>query len=110
MEVAALVEPLAVALHAVNRSRVMAGESVLVLGAGAIGLGIVACLKARGISQIAVADLSSRRLDIAVGLGANPTLDPTRDNLWSELARPAMPAVRWLRYSRFRGAAWLGRS
>jgi 2-desacetyl-2-hydroxyethyl bacteriochlorophyllide A dehydrogenase len=87
LEVAALVEPLAVALHAVNRSRVTAGESVLVLGAGAIGLGIVACLKARGISQIAVADLSAGRLEIAAGLGANLTLDPTRDDLWSELAR-----------------------
>lgn len=47
---AALVEPLAVALHGLNQARVREGDKVLVLGAGAIGLATAAGLKARGMS------------------------------------------------------------
>ncbi|MBT8765043.1 zinc-dependent alcohol dehydrogenase [Metapseudomonas boanensis] len=86
-DVAALVEPLAVALHAVNRSRAAPGESALVLGAGAIGLGIVACLSARGVSQIVVADLSAKRLEIAAKLGASVIINPAQEDLWLVLAQ-----------------------
>lgn len=87
MDVAALAEPLAVSLHAVNRSRAVDGETALVLGAGAIGLGIVAMLKQRGVAQVAVADLSARRLAIAATLGADLVINPARDDVWETLAR-----------------------
>lgn len=85
-ELAALVEPLAVSLHAVNRSRAAPGETALVLGAGAIGLGIVACLKQRGIAKVAVADLSDKRLAIAARLGADLLINPSRQDTWQALA------------------------
>jgi 2-desacetyl-2-hydroxyethyl bacteriochlorophyllide A dehydrogenase len=86
-ELAVLVEPLAVSLHAVNRSRVMANESALVLGAGAIGLGIIAGLKQRGVAHIAVADVSSKRLEIAARLGADVMIDPGCQDVWQSLAQ-----------------------
>jgi len=52
LEHAALVEPLSVAAHAVNRADIKPGESVAVFGVGPIGLGIVAALRMRGIEGI----------------------------------------------------------
>lgn len=86
-ELAALTEPLAVSLHAVNRSRAAVGEHALVLGAGAIGLGVVACLRQRGIERIAVADLSDKRLAIARRLGADLAINPARQDTWQALAQ-----------------------
>lgn len=67
----ALVEPLAVAMHGINRAAVEAGESVVVLGAGPIGLCAVVGLRDRGVDNIVVVDQSPRRLQIARSLGAS---------------------------------------
>lgn len=85
LDVAALTEPLAVSLHALNRSRMVAGERALVLGAGAIGLGLVALLKQRGVGHVLVADTSERRLEIASALGADRVVNPAREDLWQAL-------------------------
>lgn len=61
----ALIEPLSVALHAVRRSGLVAGQTVLVLGAGAIGLLCAAVCKANGASNIAIVDVDRTRLDFA---------------------------------------------
>jgi (R,R)-butanediol dehydrogenase/meso-butanediol dehydrogenase/diacetyl reductase len=65
----ALIEPLAVAYHAVRRAGVPAGEGALVLGAGAIGLLIAQVWRALGYGSIAVIDIDSKRLAIAQQLG-----------------------------------------
>lgn len=52
---ASLIEPLAVAVHAVDRTRVREGESILIIGAGPIGLAVGAVLRARGIAYDIVA-------------------------------------------------------
>lgn len=71
---AALAEPLAVALHAVGRAPGVAEGSALVIGAGVIGLLIVASLRAAGCERIVVTDLSAGRLDRATAMGATDTI------------------------------------
>jgi 2-desacetyl-2-hydroxyethyl bacteriochlorophyllide A dehydrogenase len=66
---AALVEPIAVACHAVHRARKESGDNVLVLGAGAIGLLIAQVWRAQGRGPIAITDIDERRLAVAAALG-----------------------------------------
>lgn len=70
MEQGAMVEPLAVAMHAVHQGRISADDKVVIFGAGPIGLGIVLVLKYYGVNNIIVSDLSEKRLAIAESLGA----------------------------------------
>lgn len=73
---AALAEPVAVALHAVSRSPLVApGASVAVVGAGLIGLLLIQVLRALGIERITAIDLDAARLAAADWLGASATLD-----------------------------------
>lgn len=73
---AALLEPLAVATHAVRRAGLTLGDSVLILGAGAIGLMVCALAKYMGVRQILIADLQDSRLRLAETLGATKTIRP----------------------------------
>ncbi|MGA9615371.1 MAG: zinc-binding dehydrogenase, partial [Mycobacterium sp.] len=72
----ALTEPMAVGLHAVNKSGVQPGETALVLGCGPIGIAVVAALRARGVETIVAADFSPKRRELAATIGAHQTLDP----------------------------------
>src|SRR6202453_1973366 len=58
---AALTEPMAVGLHAVNKSNIQPGETALVVGCGPIGIAIIASLRARGVESVVAADFSSKR-------------------------------------------------
>jgi threonine dehydrogenase-like Zn-dependent dehydrogenase len=73
---AALVEPLAVAAHAVNRADPKPGESVTIFGVGPIGLGVIIALRWRGIEDIVAFDLSPLRRERALALGARAAFDP----------------------------------
>jgi 2-desacetyl-2-hydroxyethyl bacteriochlorophyllide A dehydrogenase len=73
---AALTEPMAVGLHAVNKSGAQPGETALVLGCGPIGIAVVAALRARGVETIVAADFSPKRRELAATMGAHHTLDP----------------------------------
>jgi (R,R)-butanediol dehydrogenase/meso-butanediol dehydrogenase/diacetyl reductase len=66
----ALVEPVAVALHAVNVSGLTAGQRVLVVGAGPIGLAVVWWARRRGAREVAVCDLAAERRERALALAA----------------------------------------
>lgn len=70
---ASFAEPVAVAVHACRRGNVTAGEDVLVLGCGPIGLALIEVAKARGAHPIA-ADVLPSRLDVAAALGAETML------------------------------------
>lgn len=72
---AALVEPLAVAFHAVRQAQVRVGDRALVLGAGAVGLLTMLTLKAAGVAEVTLVDLMENRRANAVRLGAR-ALDP----------------------------------
>jgi L-iditol 2-dehydrogenase len=78
---AALVEPLAVALHALSLTPVQVGESVVVVGAGMIGLLLVQVLRLAGCGPIIAVDLADDRLTLAQHLGADLTLNPARDDV-----------------------------
>ena len=66
----ALVEPLAVGEHAVRVADVKPGERAVVLGVGAIGLGVLLALSRAGAAQTAAVDVVRGKLDLAQGLGA----------------------------------------
>jgi threonine dehydrogenase-like Zn-dependent dehydrogenase len=72
---AALTEPMAVGLHAANKSNIAPGETALVLGCGPIGIAIIAALRARGVESIVASDFSPKRRELASAMGAHQTLD-----------------------------------
>ena len=75
---AALTEPMAVGLHAVNKSNIGRGEDALVLGCGPIGVAIIASLRMRGVENIVAADFSPARRELATAMGAHQVLDPAQ--------------------------------
>jgi (R,R)-butanediol dehydrogenase/meso-butanediol dehydrogenase/diacetyl reductase len=79
-EVAALVEPLAVGWHAVARGRVGAGDTVLVIGAGPIGLACLAAARAAGVALVVVSVRSpGARVAAAEALGADAIVRDVAD-------------------------------
>ena len=86
---AALTEPMAVGLHAVNKSAVAPGEVSLVLGSGPIGLAIIAALHHRGVEHIVAADFSQARRQLAETLGAHQTVDPAQGSPF-DTVKPAV--------------------
>jgi threonine dehydrogenase-like Zn-dependent dehydrogenase len=86
-DVAALCEPLAVAMHGVNRAEVKAGDKVVVFGCGPIGLGMILWLVDRGVTDVVALDLAPERRERALALGARAALDPTKCDLRAELAK-----------------------
>ena len=75
---AALTEPMAVGLHAVNKSSIQPGETALVVGCGPIGIAVIAALRTRGVESIVAADFSPKRRELASTMGAHQTLDPAQ--------------------------------
>lgn len=76
----AMVEPLAVGTHAASRAGVEPGKSIVILGAGCIGLmTLMACLS-RGASQIIVSELFENRLKVAEELGAKYIINAEKEN------------------------------
>jgi L-iditol 2-dehydrogenase len=74
--VAALAEPMAIALHALRLSDVGPDDRVLVTGAGPVGLLLVAVLRAQGISEITVSEPSAVRRQQALDVGATRVVAP----------------------------------
>jgi threonine dehydrogenase-like Zn-dependent dehydrogenase len=84
-DVAAMCEPLAVAMHGVNRAQVKAGDKVVVFGCGPIGLGMILWLVDRGVTDLVAFDLSPERRERALALGARAALDPREGTLLEQL-------------------------
>jgi (R,R)-butanediol dehydrogenase/meso-butanediol dehydrogenase/diacetyl reductase len=83
----ALVEPLTIAVHGVRSSALQAGDRVVVLGAGPIGLLTLQCALLAGARQAWVVETNARRSALALELGAAGVFHPQRDNLAVEIAR-----------------------
>ncbi|WP_435747759.1 zinc-binding dehydrogenase [Microbacterium sp. PMB16] len=80
LDVAALVEPLAVGVHTVRRARVSAGDRVVVVGAGPIGLAVtLACVDAG--AEVLTIDRRRRRLELALRAGAQHVIDSKIDDV-----------------------------
>ena len=77
----ALVEPLAVGLHACKQGNVGLGDSVVILGAGCIGLVTLLSVKAAGASNVIVVDLFDKRLGFAKEMGANHVINAREENV-----------------------------
>lgn len=73
---AACIEPLAVGLEHARRGRPTKDDAALVLGCGAIGLGVIAGLKMMGIAPIVAADFHEARRELALKMGAHIAVDP----------------------------------
>lgn len=76
-----MVEPLAVAWHAVEQSGAKAGDSILVLGAGPIGLAVLQCLKTRSPAKLVVVEVSLNRRALAQQFGATEVIDPQAEDV-----------------------------
>jgi threonine dehydrogenase-like Zn-dependent dehydrogenase len=103
-EHAALTEPMAVGLHAVEKARLDKDDVPLVIGCGPVGLAVTAALNLKGIHPIVAADFSPRRRDLAVKMGADVVIDPAERSpydSWREVAAwpdpsTAPPLPPWL--------------
>jgi threonine dehydrogenase-like Zn-dependent dehydrogenase len=95
----ALIEPLAVALHAIRRVRVSRDDKLLVVGGGPIGQSSILAARAEGVKTIIVSEVDQLRRDLCKELGAlvvDPTQAPVADQVlqaFGELADVAVDAV-----------------
>ena len=85
-QIAALTEPMAVALHAVRRGEVGKKQVACVIGCGPIGLGVIAMLKAAGVRAVVASDLSPGRRALATQMGADIVVDPARESPYERFA------------------------
>ncbi len=86
-EQAALVEPMAVALHSIRIAKFVTGNTALVLGSGPIGLATIECLKAAGASLVIVLQRKSIRQEYAKRAGADYVLDPNECDIATEVKK-----------------------
>ena len=85
-EHAALTEPLAVGVHAVEKAAMHPHEAALVYGCGPVGLAVIAALRRKNVGPIVAADYSPRRRELATIMGAHAVADPAE--------RPAIDVYR----------------
>jgi L-iditol 2-dehydrogenase len=84
-EEGAMTEPLSVALRAVNSTDVKLGDTVVVIGAGIIGLSILQAAKAAGAGRLVATDVVDYRLDFAKTLGADITINSMTEDAVSRI-------------------------
>jgi 2-desacetyl-2-hydroxyethyl bacteriochlorophyllide A dehydrogenase len=82
---AALIEPLAVGLEHARRGRPGKDDVALVLGCGAIGLGVIAGLALAGVAPIVAADFHADRRELALAMGAHIAIDPRETDPYGPL-------------------------
>jgi len=78
---AALTEPMAVGLHAVEKARLDPGDAAMVFGCGPVGLAVIAALKLKGVDTIVAGDFSPMRRALAQKMGAHVVVDPKERRL-----------------------------
>ncbi len=87
---AALTEPMAVGVHAVEMARLSGDEVTLVVGCGPVGLAVISALKLKGVHPIVAADFSPERRRLAEVMGADIVIDPAARSpysSWEDAAR-----------------------
>ena len=80
-EHAALIEPFAIAFHALRRSPVALNDTAVVVGCGMIGLAVIQAARLAGFGRIIAADVAPEKLAMADKLGASDTVDSRKDPL-----------------------------
>jgi len=109
---AALTEPMAVGLHAVEMARLDRNDVPLVIGCGSVGLAVIAALRLRDARPIVAADFSPRRRELAAAVGADVVVDPAERSpyeSWQDVAvwqsGDAPPQLPWIPGPALRPAA-----
>ncbi len=114
-EHAALIEPVSVALHAVDLLKIKQGERAVVVGSGMIGLLVIQALRVAGCSEVIAIDIDAGRLQLASELArqtlstrSKPTPSPQYWNAllgkvpmspWKLLATPQLSTPRSVRFA-----------
>jgi L-iditol 2-dehydrogenase len=86
-EYAAMVEPIAVAMHAVNLTEIRLSDTVVVGGTGMIALFVIQLLKLAGCGHIITFDLDQDRLDLALKLGATHAFRADKTDIAAEVKK-----------------------
>jgi len=86
-EQAAMVEPVSIAVHAVQRTKIAPGSTAVVIGSGMIGLLVIQALRWAGATQVVAVDLADNRLALARRLGATHTVNSGQADVAAEVAR-----------------------
>ena len=94
-EAAALVEPVGIAIHSVNKAALTNDHAAIVVGCGPIGLAIIAVLKARGVKRIIASDLSPKRRELAGLMGATHVVNGANESVIAKTTAlaPGAPVV-----------------
>ena len=79
---AALVEPAAVALHAINLTPLKESDTIVVIGAGMVGMFVIQLLRIKGYSPVIAVDVQPDRLELAKKLGADHIFTPGNEQLF----------------------------
>ena len=83
----ALVEPLAVGIHATNQGGASLGQTAVILGSGCIGLCTLLALRAKGVTEVYVSDVLDKRLAKAKELGATEVINAKEKDTVEEIMR-----------------------
>ena len=86
-EAGALVEPIAVGVHAIRRGHVLVGDTVAIVGAGTIGLVTLQAARAAGASKVFSLEMARARKEFATKLGATAVVDPSKTDAVEEVRR-----------------------
>src|SRR5258705_7295239 len=92
-EQAALTEPLAVGVHAVEKGALKGDEAPLVIGCGPVGLAVIAALRLKAIRPIVAADFSPKRRELAARMGADIVVDPAKESPYARIAVDKRAAI-----------------
>src|SRR5260221_12663108 len=84
-EHAALTEPLAVGIHAVEKAALTRDDVPLVVGCGPVGLAAIVGLRLKGARPIIAADFSPKHRELAAKMGADIVIDPARETPYANL-------------------------
>lgn len=84
---AAMVEPVSIAVHAVQRTKIAPNATAVVIGSGMIGLLVIQALRWAGAKQVVAVDLADNRLELARQLGATHTINSGKTDAAAEVAR-----------------------
>jgi len=86
-EAAAMSEPLACCIHGIDRAGIKAGQSVCIIGGGAIGLLMVQLARLQGASTVIMSEPVEMRRRVGLKLGADVVIDPTQENMLNQIYR-----------------------
>lgn len=78
---AALLEPVSIGAHAANRAGLSSEDTIMIMGAGTIGLCILLSCRVKGVGKIIVSDIDEFRLGVAEKLGADMVINPKKTDL-----------------------------